>query len=266
MTDFCTAHLYRQLRLSGLLLASLFASTAHAQTPAPPAPATYTGPRYPGGPDSLAAQLQRSLRPASPTPAGQLFVRLELDAAGKATTYQVLKPAAGTPAAALFFNPAALAAVQKAVSTLSDWQLGAAPAAPAGAVAVTLPLTLGAAAAAQPALVYSEEEPVLPAGYLSPAPKNQPTFGPSLSYTLQRRLGYPVAALRRREEGTVYAYFEVSETGAIEQPRIIGSAGSILDAEVLRMVQTIPAAVVPPRSQGRPVRIYYVLPFAFRLQ
>lgn len=226
----------------------------------------YTGPRYPGGPDSLAALLQRQLRRADPALAGQLFLRLELDGSGKATTYQVLKPAAGTPAATLFFNPAALAVVQEVVSGLASWQLSAPPDLPNSRAALTIPLTFGAAAG-RPALAYSEEEPGLPPGYLLKVAKNQPlAFGPSLSYTLQRRLGYPVAALRRQEQGTVYAYFEVGENGAIEQQRIIGSAGPTLDAEVLRIVRTIPAAVTPPRSQGHAVRVYYVVPFAFRLQ
>jgi len=57
----------------------------------------------------------------------------------------------------------------------------------------------------------------------------------------------------------------VAENGAIEHPRILGTAGRALDAEVLRMAEKLPAATTPPQLQGRPVRVFYVLPVTFKI-
>ena len=59
---------------------------------------------------------------------------------------------------------------------------------------------------------------------------------------------------------------KVVENGEIEHPRILGTAGQALDAEVLRMVEKLPAATTPPQLQGRPVRVFYTLPVAFKIQ
>ncbi|AMR27600.1 hypothetical protein A0257_11170 [Hymenobacter psoromatis] len=64
----------------------------------------YTGPRYPGGPDSLQAVLARQLRPASPTLVGQVFLHLELDKTGGVQKADLLTPPRATPAAALAYT------------------------------------------------------------------------------------------------------------------------------------------------------------------
>lgn len=77
---------------------------------------------------------------------------------------------------------------------------------------------------------------------------------------VQMRVKYPREALMRQQQGVVCAYFEVAENGAIEHPRILGTAGQALDAEVLRMVEKLPAATTPPQLQGQPVRVFYIIP------
>lgn len=77
---------------------------------------------------------------------------------------------------------------------------------------------------------------------------------------------YPAKDLRNQVQGVVYAYFEVSETGAVEQRRIVGTVSPTFDAEVLRVLQTLPDARTPPRQAGYPVRVAYVLPLNFRIQ
>jgi TonB family protein len=79
------------------------------------------------------------------------------------------------------------------------------------------------------------------------------------------QIRYPAEDFRRQRQGTVYAYFEVSETGRVEQRRIVGTLSPTFDAEVLRVLNRLPSALTPPCQQGRPVRVGYVLPLHFRL-
>lgn len=86
-----------------------------------------------------------------------------------------------------------------------------------------------------------------------------------LSAFCQMQVRYPPAALRAREQGTVYAAFEVAETGAIEHPEILESAGRNLDEEVMRVLSALPAATAPAQLHGQPVRVRYVVPLTFRV-
>ncbi|MEJ7666232.1 MAG: energy transducer TonB [Hymenobacter sp.] len=223
-----------------------------------PASTTYTGPRYPGGPDSLRATLRRVLRPANPTLAGQLFLHLELDEQGRTRKARLLRLPAG-PAAALAVNPEVLVLTGKIVQTLLPWQLGeAVPGQPDNANSITLPLDFGPTAT-PPALDYSEENPTFP------AQKIRGRSVPNLRAFVQMQVLYPAEDIRQRRQGVVYAYLEVSETGAVEQQRIAGSVSPTLDAEVLRVLATLPNALTPPRLHGQPVRVGYVLPFIFKV-
>ena len=64
----------------------------------------------------------------------------------------------------------------------------------------------------------------------------------------------------------VYAGFEVTESGAIEHPEILGSVGRSLDAGVLRALAALPAATALAQLRGQPVRVRYVLPLKFIIQ
>ena len=72
-----------------------------------PAATAYTGPRYPGGPDSLRATVQRHLRAAGPALVGELFLHLELDSNGRSRQAYFLPPPAGSPAITLYLSPEA---------------------------------------------------------------------------------------------------------------------------------------------------------------
>lgn len=87
-----------------------------------------------------------------------------------------------------------------------------------------------------------------------------------LATMIQLLVMYPPEALRSRQQGTVYAYFEVTENGAIEHSEILGTAGRTLDAEVLRALVKLPSATTPAQLQGRPVRVSYVVPVTFKYQ
>ena len=237
-------------------LVSLLGRPALAQAPA----SSYAGPRFPGGPDSLRAQVARQVRVANPAWVGVIFVRLDLDGTGTLTKANFLVPPAGTPAATLVRNQEVQALAEQLVQRLPRWQPGLALA--PGQAALTTPtlrLPFGLPSVAEP-LSYSEEYPTFA------VPSRQPAnpLGNVVSY-LQRLVRYPAEDIRARRQGTVYAYFEVSETGAVEHPQIVGSLSPGLDAEVLRVLKLLPPALTPPRQQGRPVRVYYVLPLVFKV-
>lgn len=267
-----------------LLLCALFISliacapAASVQTPTP-APA-YTGPRFPGGPDSLRAFVYRATQQAGTAPAGRAVVRFELAKDGQPQNFKLLTPP--TPA-----SPELTGAAAKALSYLKErmpaWQLGTPDpkADPNQNQTVSLPLDFTTTVAAQP-YDYADQNPVfaelvprLQARHnrfydrLLNDPVQRAIFQSStaglVAYT-QMQVMYPPAALRQHQQGQVLAYFEVTETGAIEHLEIVGTAGDALDTEVLRAIRQLPAATTPALLQGGPVRIFYVLPITFKIQ
>ncbi|WP_151087112.1 energy transducer TonB [Hymenobacter baengnokdamensis] len=269
MRHFFIQRLCRQtVACFSVLFWGLAAFTTRAQT-APamallgndPTATAYTGPRFPGGPDSLQALLTRVQRQAGPALTGEVFLRLELDDQGRTQKSYFLMPPAGSPAFALTSMPAVQVLASQLEQLLPAWQLGTgAPGQNKSApTTVALPLTFGPALV-PPALNYSEESPTFPAQKFQGRPVS------SLSYYVQTQVRYPVDDLRHGRQGVVFAYFEVSETGALERRRIVGSVSPTLDAEILRVLNSLPNALTPPRQQGRPVRVGYVLPFTFRIQ
>ena len=48
--------------------------------------------------------------------------------------------------------------------------------------------------------------------------------------------------------------------------QVLGTAGEVLDAEVLRVAAQLPTAVSPARLRGQPVRVYYIIPVSFKIQ
>ena len=267
---------WRQAAPGFLLLALLLATGPVAKAQATPTSVmplvgtdplvtAYTGPRFPGGPDSLRAALRRLLRPASPALTGQLFLALLLNQERRSRRPYLLSPPTDSPANALFYNKEAEALARQVVRQLPSWQPGPGEPGRVGpaATGAIIPLTFGPEPPEMP-FAYSDENPAFPAQILQDNGLSQ--RGLSLTEFLKTQLHYPVAALQQGKQGTVYGYFEVSETGAIEQRRIVGSADATLDAEVLRVLHLIPHALTPPRLQGRPVRVYYVQPYTFKIK
>lgn len=254
----------RQLAAACLLggLGSLGARPALAQAPALP----YDGPRYPGGPDSLRAAVARQLRAANPAWAGTVLLRLTLDDAGNVRKSSFLPPPPGTPAATLVRNADVRALAEQLVQRQPRWQPGP-PVASSGPPAAwltepTLLLVFGGASAGAVPLAYSDEYPTFPAF----GGRDYGSWQQNLRAFLQKQIRYPAEALRSQQQGTVYAYFEVSETGAVENRHVVGSVSAALDTEVERVLGDLPPARTPPRQQGQPVRVYYVLPLAFKIQ
>ena len=251
--------------VAGALL--LAAAPAFAQSA--PAAAAYTGPRYPGGPDSLRALVGRSTRLGTPAPTGRMLVQFELKDGQQPHGFRLL-PAPGPMNITLV--TAAATSLSYLEKQMSAWQAGT-PDPGTGEKAsrdtkFTLVLDFGANQMVQP-YAYADQNPVFGPPLAQDKNHSSSTFSSSpqgMVQRLQMQLKYPREALMRQQEGVVYAYFEVAENGTIEHPGILGTAGQALDAEVLRLIQRLPAATTPPQLQGRPVRIFYTLPFTFKIQ
>jgi len=243
------------------------APLAHAQTSTPTA--AYTGPRYPGGPDSLRALVYRSTHLATPAPAGRLLVQFELKDGQQPHNFKLL-PAPGPMNLELV--TAAATSLNYLEEQMATWQAGTpdleTEANASRDTQFMLVLDFEANQTDQP-YVYVDQNPVFGQPLTQAKNRSSATFDSSprsMVRRIQTQLRYPREALMRQQEGVVYAYFEVAENGVIEHPRILGTAGQALDAEVLRLVRKLPAATTPPQLQGRPVRVYYTLPCTFKIQ
>ena len=261
-------------------LALLLAAAPEAPAQTTPPPAAYSGPRFPGGPDSLRALVCRSTRTATPAPAGRMLVEFELQANGKPHRFSMVRPPEP-------LNPALVNATASALNYLEArmpaWQLlpTADNAASGTDAKICLVLDFTTPQGAQP-YYYADQQPVFSGlaklvqarnkqfyDRLMADPAKQDWFNSStkgLTTFTQLQVKYPIEALKKGLQGRVHAYFEVAENGTIEQLAILGTAGRALDTEVLNAVKTISAATSPAMLAGQPARMYYVLPVTFKIQ
>lgn len=209
--------------------------------------ASAAGPSFPGGPDSLRTYLVRGARRAGPTAQGLVVVEFDIDNSGRPQNISTLKPAAAKERA----TPPAYAAAVRLVEQFPAWLLGAAT---GRARHQVLPIAFGTATL--PPMVTLE-------GLRYPTyPGTEPTLE-SLTLYIQRQAKYPPEAADLRQQGRVYVSFQMSEAGEVEQVQIIGSAAPLLDAEVLRVIKSLPRATTPAISSGQAVRTSFTLPVSF---
>lgn len=76
---------------------------------------------------------------------------------------------------------------------------------------------------------------------------------------------YPPLARENNQQGVVVVTFLISETGAIENARILRSVSKELDNETLRIVGMLPP-FEPGEIDGQRVAVQYNLPFRFSLR
>jgi TonB family protein len=271
MSAFFTPLGWQRVALGVAALAfSLLARAASAQAPAAmpltgtdPTLTAHTSARFPGGPDSLQAVLGRLTRAAHPAQSGQVFLFVLFDKRLRRRKPEFLKPAPGTPEAALVRDPEVQALARQLTQQLPSWEPGPGETGRTSkqATAIILPLSFGTAPAAP--LAYSDDNPTFPLQTIRTAP-GVAVPAPNLSTFIRSQVSYPQQALINRERGQAYAYFEVTETGTIENARVVGSVGPSVDAEILRVLRLIPPALTPPRQKGQPARVFYIQPFKFK--
>ena len=75
---------------------------------------------------------------------------------------------------------------------------------------------------------------------------------------------YPLEAVRKRIEGTVYVNFVVNSFGEIDNVKISQNVNPQLDKECLRVIRLMPRWV-PGRQRGKPVSVLFTLPVTFNL-
>lgn len=76
---------------------------------------------------------------------------------------------------------------------------------------------------------------------------------------------YPRQAKRLKITGCVFVGFMVNDKGDIENVHIARGVHPLLDAEAIRVVQSIPKKFKPGIYQGNPVKVPFTLPLNFRI-
>lgn len=90
-----------------------------------------------------------------------------------------------------------------------------------------------------------------------------PTFNGNLMGWLYENIKYPKEAAKANIQGRVIIKFVVSETGEVTDPQIIRSVHPSIDQEAIRVVKAMPRWN-PGKQDGKPVKVRYTLPIAFK--
>lgn len=81
---------------------------------------------------------------------------------------------------------------------------------------------------------------------------------------ISSNLQYPKDAWEKCVQGTVIVQFVVTETGAVDEIKVAHSVDPALDKEAVRVCQLLPK-FEPAMKDGKPVAIWYSLPFNFKV-
>lgn len=98
--------------------------------------------------------------------------------------------------------------------------------------------------------------------------EQQPAFPggiPALMQYVAKNLRYPAEAVKANVQGNVFVQFVVTETGNIQQLRVIKGIGAGCDEEAVRVVSQMPNWT-PGKQNGKPVAVMYNLPIQFALE
>lgn len=82
---------------------------------------------------------------------------------------------------------------------------------------------------------------------------------------LATSIKYPVDAMENGIQGKVFISFVISETGKIEDLKVLRSVHPLLDLEAWRVVENMPDWI-PGKQRNQNVRVRYTLPINFNLQ
>ncbi len=100
---------------------------------------------------------------------------------------------------------------------------------------------------------------------LEPEDARQQCTSEKLMAFIQQKLKYPAAAKAAGQEGMTVVEFTVSKTGAVEQIKVLKSAGEALDQAAVAVVRQLPDWVPAADESGQPVAAKMTLPFQFKL-
>ncbi|MEQ8705571.1 MAG: TonB family protein [Phaeodactylibacter sp.] len=82
---------------------------------------------------------------------------------------------------------------------------------------------------------------------------------------IQQKLKYPEAAKAAGQEGMAVVEFTVSKSGAVEDIKVLKSAGEALDQAAVAVVRQLPDWIPATDESGQPVAAKMTLPFKFKL-
>lgn len=88
---------------------------------------------------------------------------------------------------------------------------------------------------------------------------------PALLDAIRSRTTYPEAALNAYQTGRVFVDFIVDKTGVVQQARVRQSIAPLLDAEALRVVNSL-TGWAPGRLDGEPADVLFTLPVTFAIR
>jgi len=81
---------------------------------------------------------------------------------------------------------------------------------------------------------------------------------------LRKNIKYPAEAIKNGTQGRVVVQFVVNKDGSITDANVVKSVSPELDAEALRVVQSMPKWI-PGEQRGEKVRVQFTLPVQFKL-
>ncbi|MFD2935446.1 energy transducer TonB [Spirosoma flavum] len=135
---------------------------------------------------------------------------------------------------------------------------------PSYALIILLGSGLALSAQAQQAPLDSNSVPVRKIFTVVQEPPQFPGGMNQLRTYLRENMKYPQAARQAKKEGKVFVSFIVNERGGIEEARALKSLDPALDAEAVRLVESMPAWT-PGKVNGLVVACRYNLPITFDL-
>ncbi|MCC3157851.1 energy transducer TonB [Hymenobacter sp. 15J16-1T3B] len=243
-----------RILLAGLTLA---AATAHAQT-VPAGDTVRVGgkvytyveqmPQPPGGMPGLmqflGSQLQYPAEAQQQRIEGKVFVTFVVNTEGRIEQARVSKGAHA------LLDAEALRVIQLMPAWTPGRQLGR-PVNVAYTVPVNFRLPPAEPAAASPK--YPFDVMAEPPGGMA-----------GLMRTMAKTLRYPAEARAQGAQGRVFVQFVLDSTGQVQQPVVVKSVHPLLDAEAVRVIQTMPRWK-PALYQGRPVPVSMTVPVTFGL-
>ena len=116
-----------------------------------------------------------------------------------------------------------------------------------------------------PPAVVEEEKPVEIFRVVEQKPEFEGGEAGLLKYVAEN-VKYPAIARENGIEGKVIVQFVVDEAGNVSQANVIRGIGGGCDQEALRVVGTMSGKWKPGKQRGRPVKVWFTLPIAFKLQ
>ncbi len=207
-------------------------------------------PQFPGGELALRTFIAKAI--VYPTVAkengiqGKVFVTFVVNSNGKVDRAKIARG----------IDPLLDAEALRVVSSLPDWMPGR-QGGEAVPVSYTVPISFGlqsnvktSADSKKQVFVVVEEMPQFPGGELA------------LRKYITEQIRYPSEAHKNNIQGKVFVTFVINSIGKVDRAKIARGVDPLLDAEAIRVVNSLPDWI-PGRQDGTAVDVSYTVPVQF---